>query len=63
MLGGLGEGTAAPGAARIGVADGTGQSRRDLAGATEAGAEVGGQGEQRAPALGGVEFVAAEAVR
>ena len=62
VLGGLGQG---PGSARgglVGVADGAGQCLGDLVAGTEAGAEGVGQGEQGAPVLSGVKFVAVEAV-
>lgn len=57
-MGGFGKGAAASGGTVVGVADGAGQTGADLAGV----AEAGGEGEQGAPVLGRVEFVAFEAV-
>ena len=62
VLGGLGQGPGSAGGGLVGVADGAGQCLRDLVAGAEAGAEVVGQGEQGAPVLSGVKFVAVEAV-
>ncbi|KPI22822.1 hypothetical protein OV320_1279 [Actinobacteria bacterium OV320] len=61
-MGGFGRGAAAVGGAVVGVADGAGQPSGDLAGVAQAGAKLVGESEQGAPVLGGIEFVAGEAV-
>jgi hypothetical protein len=60
--GGLGQGAAAAGGALVGVADGAGRHLGDLTAGAQAGSEVVGEGEQGAPVLGRIEFVAREAV-
>ena len=62
MLGRFGQGAAAAGGARVGAADGEGHAGGDLVGGTQAGTEIVGEGEQRAPVLGGVEFAPIVAV-
>lgn len=62
VLRGFGQGPAAACGTRIGVADRAGHARGDLAGGTEAGTEVIGEGEQGAPMGGRVEFVMGEAM-
>ena len=62
MEGGLGQGATAAGGALVGVAEGAGHPGGDLTAGTQGGPEVVGEGEQGAPVLGRIEFVAQETV-
>lgn len=62
MVGGFGQGAGAGGCRSVGVPDGDGEAGGDLGAGAQSGAELSGQVQEGPAVLGGVEFVAGEAV-
>ncbi len=62
MVGGFGQGAGAGGRGSVGVPDGDGEACGGLGVGAQSGAELSGQVQECPAVLGGVEFVAVEAV-